>query len=148
MTPVAARVLEHVHGHLGWLATAALVHPAILLRRAHRRSLLSAASATLIASGAGALGAALYPCYREIIKPVLFAASPRIGWAFERKEHLAIGAIALAWAGLAAHWGEPRASAGTRLALRRAALVAYTGAAALALVAATLGVVVACARSF
>jgi hypothetical protein len=110
--------------------------------------MLSAASATLLASGAGALGAVLYPGYREVIKPVLFADSPHIGWAFERKEHLAIGAIALAWAGFAAHWGEARSSAGTRITLRRAALVAYTGAASLALVAAVLGVVVACARSF
>ena len=62
-------------------------------RTSPTRTLPSAASGTLLASGAGALGAALYPRYREIIKPVLFAESPHIGWAFERKEHLAIGAI-------------------------------------------------------
>ncbi|MDB5220684.1 MAG: hypothetical protein JWO86_8611, partial [Myxococcaceae bacterium] len=28
----ATRLMEHVHGHLGWLAAATLVHPAIVLR--------------------------------------------------------------------------------------------------------------------
>ena len=34
----AARVGEHIHGHLGWLAAVALAHPAILLRQLGRRA--------------------------------------------------------------------------------------------------------------
>jgi hypothetical protein len=110
--------------------------------------MLAAASATAVSTGTGLLGAVIYPDYRRAIKPDLFADAPALGWAFERKEHLAIVAIALAWAGLGAHWGEPRAQATSRLALRRAARVAYTGAAAMALVAAVLGLLVATYRSF
>jgi hypothetical protein len=149
MTGIAARVVEHVHGHLGWLAAAALLHPAILLARRNRRAVLACLLATALATATGFLGFLLYPDYRRAIKPVLFEESPRIGWAFERKEHLAIAAIALAWAGLGAHWSEPRAhDAASRATLRRAAWLAYAAAAALATAAAILGVLVATHRTF
>ena len=148
MTVVAARILEHIHGHVGWLATASLLHPALLLGRAKRRAMLAACSATALATATGLLGLGLYPEYRVMIKPALFAEAPGIGWAFERKEHLAIAAIVLAWAGLGAHWAEPRANERTRAALRRTARVAYAGAAAMALTAATLGVLVAVHHGF
>src|SRR5262249_5072974 len=82
MTGLAARVVEHIHGHLGWLAVAALVHPAVLLGRIQRRAMLAAASATAVSTGTGLLGAIMYPEYRRTIKPALFAGAPALGWAF------------------------------------------------------------------
>ena len=79
------RLLERLHGHVGWLAVAALVHPALLLRRRTRADLavgLAVAIATVV-SGAGA---ALYIPYRARIKPLLFQTEPAAGWLFERKE--------------------------------------------------------------
>ena len=95
------RLLAELHGHLGWLAAAALVHPAILLSNPKRKAGLAVALASGLVSAGALSGALLYGTYRERIKPVLFAVSPTVGWMFERKEHLAFGAAALAWAGVA-----------------------------------------------
>jgi hypothetical protein len=148
MSPEAARLLEHVHGHLGWLSAAALVHPAILLQGERRLATTAATLSTAFVTLTGSLGACLYPTYRVGLKPILFAEAPTLGLAFERKEHLAIAAVALSWAGLAAHWTESRARGDIRREMRRAARTAYTCAAALTLIAATLGVLVATRRSF
>ena len=59
MNLVSMRVLEHVHGHIGWLAALALVHPAILLRRPRCRAMLAAGAATLLATLAALLGATM-----------------------------------------------------------------------------------------
>ncbi len=75
----AAAVGEHVHGHLGWLAAVALIHPAISLRQRERRAHLSVALAAGLATPAGALGAALYPAYRERVKPPIFIHAPGVG---------------------------------------------------------------------
>jgi hypothetical protein len=146
MRAALVKALEHVHGHLAWISTAALYHPAILLRRPRRRAVgASFAAATLITLTA-ALGATIYPIYRGQVKPRIFAESPLIGLIFERKEHLGVGALVLAWAGFLLHlrvreddW-ERRES--------RAAFVAFIGAAIFATTAATMGVVVAVFRSF
>src|ERR1700749_2784290 len=92
-----ARVGEHLHGHVGWLAAIALVPPAIFLRRHERRAHLSVGLAVAMATLAGAMGASLYPSYRERLRPGIFAGAPFIGYLFERKEHLAFGAVLLAW---------------------------------------------------
>lgn len=147
MTLFALRLVEHVHGHLGWLSTLALLHPAVLLRARPRRALLATALATGLVSVTGLLGVCLYPQYRAELKPAIFAASTSMGYAFERKEHLAIAVIVLAWVGLLAHWAQCRErELGPTLA--RIAFVAYAGAAALALVSASLGVAVAVCRTF
>ena len=147
MSGLAVRLVEHVHGHLAWLSTIALYHPAILLRRPRRRALSVALIATVLVTMAGLCGAILYPGYREVVKPALLAHAPHVGAAFERKEHLAVAAVILAWAGLAAHWAACR-DRFTLARLERAAFVAYWGAAMLATTAATLGVIVAASATF
>jgi hypothetical protein len=148
MNVASLRLLEHAHGHIGWLAALALVHPAILLRRPRRRAMLAAGAATALATLAAVMGATMYPAYRTQIKPVLFAEAPAIGWAFERKEHLATAAVLLAWIGLASHYAARPTVAGDTARIARVAHGAYVAAALCAVVTATLGIAVACQRSF
>jgi hypothetical protein len=147
MSATLLRTLEHVHGHLAWLSTLALYHPAILLRRPRRRAVGAAIAATVLVTATVALGVLMYPAYREGVKPVLFASSPLVGNLFERKEHLGVGASILAWTGLAFHVGANRDAEDARAA-QLLAFVAYVAAAALATLAAVMGVVVAIHKSF
>jgi hypothetical protein len=144
---MSPRLLEHVHGHLAVLATAALLHPAWLLRDPRRRARWAASLATASVTLAAALGAWLYPAYRKQLKKPIFLSDFAMGLLFERKEHLAFAAVALAWAGLFLHLsvrdGSPRS-----LARARAAHWSFVGAAMLAVVTALLGVRVATFRSF
>lgn len=143
------RLLQRIHGNLGWLAALALLHPAWLLRRRERRARLACILATSLVTLSGALGAYLYPDYRVLLKQEIFLHAPRIGWAFERKEHLALGAIVLAWAGLAAHLAALKArDRGIRHPLARAAHISYVAAAGLAFATGILGILVASYRSF
>ena len=145
MSDLAARALEHVHGHLGWLAALALAHPAVLLRKPRRRALGVAAAATALVSAAALLGAIIYPRYRVEVKPLLLAGAPVVAGLFERKEHLGVGALVLSWAGLVAHACAQR----DRIAspdLGRVAFVAYVAAAVCATLAAAGGLVVAAHR--
>jgi hypothetical protein len=149
MTTLLLRVLERIHGHLGWLAVAALLHPAILLRQPRRRAPLAVSLATLSAVATGLLGGIIYSSYRERLKQHIFIEAPRIGFLFERKEHLAVGAIGLALAGCVAHLSVPAFDdEKTRLAVARLAHRAFLGAFVLALVVAVLGVTVASFKSF
>jgi hypothetical protein len=144
------RLLEHVHGHLGWLGAALLVHPAILLRRRERRAHAAVAVATLVVTIASALGAWLYVGYRAELKQGIFISAPTFGLLFERKEHLAFGALMLAWAGCAAYFAAAFSKAGdaTRATLRTIAFRSFAFAAALAVIVAILGTVVAVYKSF
>jgi hypothetical protein len=147
MSPFALRLIEHIHGHLAWLSTVALYHPAWMLRRTRRGGLSVTTAATALITATALLGAWLYPPYRTQIKPLIFAASNAFGNAFERKEHLAVCAVVLAWTGLVAHWAAAREPA-AESALCRLAQVAFALAAAMATVTAGLGLAVAVARSF
>lgn len=89
------------------------------------------------------LGIWLYGPYRARIKRTIFLTMEPLGWMFERKEHLAFGALALAWVGLLVHLAEPLAPREVRESLRRGAHRAFAGAAALALLTAVLGTSVA-----
>jgi hypothetical protein len=145
MSPLVLRAAEHVHGHLGWLSAAALCHPAILLRQPRRRAIAATVGATILVTAVAVLGAVLYPEYRASVKPALFASAPAAGSLFERKEHLGVATLVLAWVGLAAHLvarhrREPQ--------LARAAFVAFTGAAAFASLSAAMGLAVAVHRTF
>ena len=142
------RVAEHVHGHVGWLAAALLVHPAIVLRNRKRRAHVAVALATAAVTFVGAGGAWLYVAYRAHLKQQIFVHAPAIGLLFERKEHLAFGAVLLAWAGCAAYFAAPRATPEVRATLRTIAFRAFVGSAALALVVAVLGTIVAVHKSF
>jgi hypothetical protein len=146
----AARVGEHIHGHLGWLAAVALAHPAILLRRTRRRAHLSVGFAVGLATAAAGLGAALYPAYRERLRQPIFASAPAVGYLFERKEHLAFGAVLMAWTGgLTYAASQFRCDdVGTGDALRKAARWAFVAAALFALTTALLGTLVASYRTF
>jgi hypothetical protein len=143
------RLVEHVHGHLGWLAAAVLVHPALVLRSRTRRAPLAVGLATAFVTVASALGAWLYVSYREKLRQGIFLASPATGLLFERKEHLAFAAVLLAWTGASAYFAAGRTEAkGTREALRTIAFRAFAASAALAVLVAVLGTWVAVYRSF
>ncbi|HEY1954391.1 MAG TPA: hypothetical protein VGH28_02240 [Polyangiaceae bacterium] len=141
------RLLERIHGHLGWLAVAALLHPAILLRKPRRRARLSVSLATGLVVVTALLGAYFYPAYRNRIKQHLFIEAPKLGWMFERKEHLAVGAVAFALVGCVSHLALPRAGA-AEPTLERLAHRAFVLAFGFALATAVLGVAVASYKSF
>ena len=96
----------------------------------------------------GAMGVSLYGPYRDRLKQGLFIASPGVGYLFERKEHLAFGAILLAWAGAVAYFAAERSGESLRVPLRRFAFRAFAFACALATCTAVLGVAVAVVRTF
>ena len=149
MSTLLLRVLERIHGHLGWLSVAALMHPAIFLRNPKRRARLSVALATGFAVATALLGAYVYPEYRNRIKQHIFIEIPRLGWMFERKEHLAVGAVALALAGCLAHLTLPMfTEEATKRTVARLAHRAFVAAFVLALLVAILGVSVASYKSF
>lgn len=142
------RMTEHVHGHLGWLAAALLLHPAIVLRDKNRRAHLAVGLSVGFVSVASAIGMWLYVAYRERLKQKIFLDGPAYGLIFERKEHLAFGALLLAWAGAAAYVAAIRAKPDLRDTLRTIAFRAYVASAALTIVVAVLGTIVAVYRSF
>jgi hypothetical protein len=142
------RIVEHAHGHAGWLAVAALLHPAILLRDPRRRADLSVALAALVVTAVGGAGVWLYVEYRERIKQQIFIQAPGIGYLFERKEHLAFGAILFAWTGTIAYFGARRAEGEVLRALRRTSFYSFVAAFLLALASAVLGTVVASYKTF
>jgi hypothetical protein len=142
------RLVEHAHGHLGWLAAASLLHPAILLRNRKRRAHLSVVLATLFVTLVGSIGVLLYGPYRDILKQRLFIDAPSVGLLFERKEHLAFGAIVLAWSGAVAYAVANGVGESLREPLRTFAYRAFVVATALAVGTAALGTVVAAYRTF
>lgn len=142
------RLLERVHGHVAWLSIAALLHPAILLRNPKRRAPLSVSLAASLALATGLLGGFLYPEYTARLKQAIFIHTPTIGWCFERKEHLAVGAIGLAIAGAIAHLAAPRFDEPSREHLARAAHRAFIASFVFALIAGGFGVGVATVGSF
>ena len=148
MSELALRTIERIHGHLGWLAAAGLLHPAIFLRRKNRRAVLSASLSTLAITAAVVLGIVLYPEYRATLKQPLFVKAPTSGWMFERKEHLAVAALAFAWVGLVAHVAAPRFPRPTRPRAERLAHVAFVVSFALTVAVGVLGVVVSVHTSF
>lgn len=148
MTLDSLRLAEHVHGHLGWLAAAILAHPAIVLRDRRRRAHLAVGLATAFVTVASGIGAFIYVEYRDRLRHEIFVTWPAIGLLMERKEHLAFGALVLAWAGAAAYWAAPRAEAKARELLRTIAFRAFVCSAVLTLGVAILGTLVAVHRSF
>jgi hypothetical protein len=142
------RVLERVHGHLGWLGVAALLHPAILLANPRRRAKLAVTLATSSVTATALLGASLYPEYRARLKQQIFIEAPTVGWMFERKEHLAVGGVAFALVGCVAHLAVPVFHESVRANVARLAHRAFVIAFVLTAAVAALGVAVASYRSF
>ena len=147
MTPDRLHLLGQAHMVLGWLTVAALTLPAVLLFRARRRFAVIALGSTIVATLAAACGIALYAWYTPLLKRAIYVASFSRGVAMERKEHLAVLALALAWAGALVHFVERRDET-VSLPRARFAHGAYVAAAALALVVALLGNAVAAIRAF
>lgn len=140
------RLLERIHGHLGWLTFAALLHPAIVLRNPLRRARLASALAAGITTATFGIGAWIYSDFsRGGLRHDLYMASFAKGLMFERKEHLAVGIVALAVAGCVVHlFAYDRA----RPARARFAHLAFVGAAALTLAVSTMGTLVAAFKSW
>lgn len=143
-----ARLVEHVHGHAGWLAVAALFHPAWLLRDLRRRADLSVGLSVGLLTAVAAGGVAFYGEYTTRLKQSIFLEVPSAGWMFERKEHLAFAAVALAWAGGAAYVAAKKADPDVRAPLRKAAWRAFQASFLFALMAAVIGTYVASVRTF
>lgn len=139
--------LESIHGHLGVLAAAALLHPAILLRKGKPLSFgkrLSVILSTSFTAAAFALGIAIYEDYRAHVKRDLFRASTEAGFLFETKEHLAYAVLAVAAGACACALLAPRDAS----ALRKLAALLYAVATVLCAIVAGLGTYVASIRSF
>jgi hypothetical protein len=149
ISQMALRIAEHIHGHMGWLSAAALLHPAILLRDPRRRAKLAVCLAAGFVTATGLLGAWMYPEYRQRLKQSLFIHTPTVGWLFERKEHLAVGVIGFAWIGCLAHLAaHGSADAAEKRTLAVMAHRAFVISVVLCVAVACLGVTVAATCSF
>lgn len=144
----ALRLIERSHGHIGVLAAAAVLHPAILLRNPKRKAPLSVALATALLTLAGFMGAYVYPLYRVKLKQDIFLHADRIGWMFERKEHLAVGAIGFAWIGCTAYFSKSRFNETDRPAIARIAWLSFMASFAMTTAVALIGLFVASYKSF
>jgi hypothetical protein len=144
---ILTRILETVHGHAGILATAGLIHPALLLRRGQqlsRGSRIAVVLATLFAVLAFSLGIVIYEDYRSVVKRSLFRASFNAGLRFETKEHLAYAVVMLALSGAVCALVAPRESR----RLRQAAAATYLTAALLSGLVCVLGTYVSAVHGF
>jgi hypothetical protein len=149
------RLLARLHAVAAWIATAALIAAAWAHfgERSRRAAAWLAVGAATLALTAGGLGLALHDGYRARLRQRLFVAAPSLGWLFERKQHLAFGAVMLAVAGAALAvagarvQGRPGADAVSR-ELRRGAAMAWTASAVLAVVASVASMIVARRMSF
>ena len=142
------RLAEHTHGHLGWLAAAALAHPAILLRDHRRRADLSVILSVLLVTAVAGLGFLLYVEYINLLKQQMFLSAPRMGILFERKEHLAFAAMILAWTAAVCYFGARAAREPLRLRMRKAAHRGFVVSAALCFAVAVMGTIVASYKTF
>lgn len=110
-------LLERLHGHLGWLGLAVLLHPVVALGRVQKvtwRMQLTADLGAALLLAPFFLGAVIYPTYRSGVKPGLRLTDPAVAIAFESKEHLAVFAVALALAGALTLRGAGGSAAGRR----------------------------------
>ncbi len=129
------------------LAAAALLHPAILLRKGNPMSWGTRLAVVLTAGAvvlAFASGVWIYPAYVASVRVPLFLKSEHTGLLFETKEHIAFAVMALALGASACAWFAPTRARG----LRRAAAVGFALGAALCLVTAALGTWVAAVHGF
>jgi hypothetical protein len=144
---VVIRLLETIHGHFGVLAAAALLHPAILMRKGKAlsfRGRLSVFLTTAMVAGAFITGLVIYAEYRTSVRTGLFHHSVTAGLLFETKEHIAYGVLATTLGACACALLAPREAT----ALRRVAALFYGIAAALCLLTVCLGSYVASVHGF
>jgi len=141
------RMFQAVHGHLGLLAGAALVHPALILRRGKplsRRNRWAIALAALFTCVAFGSGLFIYGSYRSQVKRQLFQASARSGLIFETKEHLGFMVLCLCMGAAVAALVAPRDAQ----ELRRACAGVFGLAAILCFLVSALGTYVTAVQGF
>jgi hypothetical protein len=140
---------ETLHGHLGVLAAAALLHPAILLRRGKamsRGARYAVFLTSVLVALAFASGLFIYPAYRQAVRAALFLESPTAGFLFETKEHIAYGVLAMTAGATTAAFLAPSDKGADPI--RRAAALVYAAGAALCLATVALGSYVASVQGF
>ena len=140
-SPHLYSLLTRLHGHLGWLGLALMLHPVMSLGRPGRPTRSTRWSAWLAAAFVStpfALGWLVYPTYRAKVKPALLVDAHAHAMAFETKEHLALMTLALAWGGALALY-----ASGTDPRGRRVARVLFACGALTGLTTGILGVLVA-----
>jgi hypothetical protein len=140
---LSVAALARVHGVLAWIAIVALGAALIAMwkRPGVARALVPAAA--LSGGLAFASGVALHLPFQSKLRQPLFLMSNLLGWLFERKEHVAFGALALLVCGLSAWIGAWRAAGrDDEIAahLRRASMTALCGALAFEVLAAAVSV--------
>ena len=102
----------------------------------------------MLVSVTAGMGAYLYPTYRVRLKQDIFIHTPFIGWMFERKEHLAVAAVAFAWIGCVVHVAMPWFESKHHAALQKLAQRAFAFAFLLCLLVGCIGIWVASVKSF
>lgn len=141
------RLLESIHGHLGVLAVAALIHPALLLWKGKplsRNARIALSASVALTAGAFVMGLAIYGDYRIHVKPELFRIDADVGMLFETKEHLAWATVAAALgAGVAGLVAPPKA-----VQVRRIAGRVFAGAALMCAGVVALGTYIASIHGF
>lgn len=145
MTLESLRTVETLHGWLGWASIVSLSIPAFLLLRARRPRDEIVVACTSFATLVALLGGWLYSYYTPLLKRAVYVASFRTGLLMERKEHLAVVALALAWCGCLLHVAGEDDARRTRARIAHGCFVV---AAVLALSIAVLGATVASTRTF
>ncbi|MFO0592470.1 MAG: hypothetical protein U0441_33310 [Polyangiaceae bacterium] len=130
MTSSALRTLVVVHGWLAWGAFLPLVGALVLFgsRRSIARGLLGGSMVCAVA--AFVTGAWLHAPFQSRLRQKLFLMSTALGWLFERKEHVAFGALALTGCAVFAAIGERIARAedeAVASSLARAQKIAIVG---------------------
>jgi energy-converting hydrogenase Eha subunit E len=94
--------LNPLHAWLGYASTFAVALPLALSRARRRTRLVASAVGTLLLVAATLSGLLRVEDYQQGARQALFVRSERIGWLFERKQHLAVGAALLAVVSFAA----------------------------------------------
>ena len=129
MTPAELRSLSGVHGALAWASVVVLLVAVVAAwigrragtigaRGAARVSAWTVPLAAVLGVATFATGLSLHGPFQSKLRQRLFIASEALGWLFERKEHVAFGALVLSLSALFAAWAA-RALSGRALSGRR-----------------------------
>ena len=146
MTRETLHFLEWIHGWLGWASILALAIPAVTLARPRAPRKILVIACTALATSTGLLGGFLYAYYTPMLKRAIYLASVSRGVMMERKEHLAVVGLALAWSGCLLYVAEG-SDAGKR-ARARAAHTCFIVATAVVFAVAVFGALVADTKTF
>jgi hypothetical protein len=140
------RTLQHIHGHLAILSCAALLHPAFFGISPRGRRLAVTASVMLTVTFV--LGGIIYPDYTEQVRKSVYQSSYALGLLFERKEHIALGAVCTSWLGtLQALYSAKVANHQSLFAqVNKRVRILFTVSAALTVFVSVCGIIVTCVK--